>query len=355
MASRLRLFVKKRGQRRTGPRWFGTFGIAVLHAALVAIGAAGLYWVIDRMLLAEAASQAWWLWFVLLIPTALVVYGLAGLAVLAWENVASSERRAAVVQMASEWDLPGVPAPTRPSLPAVPPIDAVVDSPGVRLKYRLPIDAAPSQLSIALAIVCVVLNTLVIGFVYQVIEQYVDGHGNPLLLSLTVPFLFAGIWTVFALVQQLLLTAGIGPTLIEVSDHPLYPGRRYEAFVTQAGRLHVRWYQVQLICQEQATYHQGTDTRTATAVVHRETVFSDRKFDISPAAAFEAQFSFAVPSDAMHSFEAAHNAVSWALVVRGRMARWPEFERRFPLYVYPVPASHAASAPQPQTVEGSAT
>ena len=46
----------------------------------------------------------------------------------------------------------------------------------------------------------------------------------------------------------------------------------------------------------------------------------------------------------MHSFSAAHNAVSWMLVVRGRMARWPEFERRFPLYVYPH-ATHANRRP----------
>jgi hypothetical protein len=38
----------------------------------------------------------------------------------------------------------------------------------------------------------------------------------------------------------------------------------------------------------------------------------------------------------MHSFESGHNAVVWTLVVRGRMARWGEFERRFPVYVYPV-------------------
>ena len=56
MPSRLRLFVKKRGRRRTGSRWFGTLGIAVLHVALVAIGALGLYWLIARVLLATDVS-----------------------------------------------------------------------------------------------------------------------------------------------------------------------------------------------------------------------------------------------------------------------------------------------------------
>ncbi len=77
------------------------------------------------------------------------------------------------------------------------------------------------------------------------------------------------------------------------------------------------------MCEERATYQQGTDTRTATAVVHRETVFSERKFEIPPGGAFETHFTVAVPTGVMHSFSAAHNAVSWMLVVRGRMARWP--------------------------------
>ena len=29
----------------------------------------------------------------------------------------------------------------------------------------------------------------------------------------------------------------------------------------------------------------------------------------------------------MHSFVSSHNAVMWALLVRGRMARWGDFER----------------------------
>jgi hypothetical protein len=37
----------------------------------------------------------------------------------------------------------------------------------------------------------------------------------------------------------------------------------------------------------------------------------------------------------MHSFASTHNAVMWTLVVRGRMTRWGELERRFPVYVYP--------------------
>jgi hypothetical protein len=345
MAPRLRLFVKKRGQRRTGSRWFGTLGVAALDLALVAIGGVGLYWLLAHVLLADGEGHGWFAWAAIVIPFAPIGYGITDLVVLVWRNLASTERRAAAVQRATDWEVPGLgPQPSRPALPAVPPIDEVVDSAGVRLAYRLPSDAASGQMSVALAIVSVIWNTLVAGLVVQVVRQHHAGEPNWLLTWLIVPFVLAGAWTVYALVRQILLTTGTGTTLLEIAEHPLYPGRRYEAFLSQTGRLHVRWFQVQLVCEERATYQQGTDTRTAAAVVHRETVFSERKFEIPPGGAFETHFTVAVPATAMHSFLAPHNAVSWMLVVRGRMARWPEFERRFPLYVYPLAVSEAAAS-----------
>jgi hypothetical protein len=141
-----------------------------------------------------------------------------------------------------------------------------------------------------------------------------------------------------------LFNLAMGTTCVEVSDHPLFPGRIYRGFVSQTGRLHVRWFQMQLVCEEQAVYQQGTDTRRDTHRVFRTTVFSQRKFEITPQQAFQTEFDFTVPEHAMHSFVAPHNAVVWSLVARGRMVTWGDFERRFPVYVYP------SSALQPQAL-----
>jgi hypothetical protein len=220
-------------------------------------------------------------------------------------------------------------------MPTVPPVDSVTDSPGVRLAYRLPIDAALGWVSFTMAAVCLVWNTLVAIFVARIVGQHLEGQPNWLLTWLMVPFVLAGLWTLYALTRQVLLNIAVGPTCVEVSHHPLYPGGTVRGFVSQTGRLHVRWLQVQLICEEQAVYQQGTDTRRATHRVYRATAFSQRKFDITPQLAFQAEFEFAVPTSAMHSFVSTHNAVIWALVVRGRMARWGDLERRFTVYVYP--------------------
>jgi hypothetical protein len=335
MPLRLRLFVKKRGTRRTSAPWQGMLGEMVLDLILLVTGASLLYWLGSQFLFAEAADYGWWPWLVGVIPLALVAYGVVGLGMLAWQSVTSAERRAAVAQRASEWDLTAPSRPDRPSLPTVPPIDSVVDSPGVQLNYRLPIDAASGWVSATMAVVCLAWNTLVAVFVVQVVRSHVSGHPNWLLTWLMMPFVLAGIWTLIALGRQVLMTTFIGTTRLEVSAHPFFPGGRYDVYVAQTGRLQVRWLQVQLVCEEHAVYQQGTDTRRATARVYREILLTERKFDITQGSGFEARCSFAVPTSAMHSFSAMHNAVQWALVVRGRLARWGDIERRFPVYVYP--------------------
>lgn len=336
MLPRPRLFVKKRGTRRTGARWPGLVAEGLLCAGLIAFGGYGLYWIIDRV--TSATGAGWWPWFAMVIPLAIAVYGVAGLIGIVWRSIASTERRAAVVRKATDWELPGADSrPSRPTLPSVPPIDAVIDSRGVRLQYRLPVDAASGWVSFTMAAVCLVWNTFVGVFVVQVTGLHREGRPNWLLTWLMVPFVLAGIWTLVELARQVLLNIAIGTTRIETSHHPFFPGTLYHGFVSQSGRLHVRWLQVQLACDEEAIHQQGTDTRRAGSRVYRATLFSQRKFDITPQQPFEADFEISVPESAMHSFVSQHNAVTWALVVRGRTGRWGEFERRFPVYVYPLP------------------
>jgi hypothetical protein len=342
MLPRPRLFVKKRGTRRTGAPWAGAVAEGTLCAALMAAGGYGLYWLIDRVRSAEGAG--WWPWFAMVIPVALFIYGAAGLVGLIWRSVASTERRAAAVRKATGWEIPGIDArPNRPTLPSVPPVDAVSDSPGIRLAYRLPIDAASGWVSFTMAGVCLAWNTLVVVFVVQVFHMP-ESKAKWLLMAMMIPFAMGGVWTLLELARQVLLNIAIGTTRVEISQHPFHPGGTYRGFVSQTGRLHVRWLQVQLACEEQAIHQQGTDTRRAICRVYRATLFSQRKFDITPQQAFDAEFEIGVPDSAMHSFVSPHNAVIWTLTVRGRMARWGDFERRFPVYVYPIVAAKKSAA-----------
>jgi hypothetical protein len=97
----------------------------------------------------------------------------------------------------------------------------------------------------------------------------------------------------------------------------------------------MRSLELLLVCEEEATFRQGTDIRTERCCVFRETVFSEEQFRIEPSKAFERECELRVPERVMHSFRAKHNAVHWMLVARGQAQSWPAFERSFPVVIYP--------------------
>jgi hypothetical protein len=226
-------------------------------------------------------------------------------------------------------------APSSDQYPTVPDDENFTNSPGITLAYRLPLKAASSWKLVAAAAICLVLN----GIVSVLAVLTLNGHlaGNPDWLSTLFLLLFGGIgfWTMYYFFRELLLATGIGPTNVEISDHPLVPGQRYSVFVSQAGRLSVRTLEVLLACDEEATYREGTDSRVETRRVYEQTVFQREQFDIRPGVPFEHQCELMFPNGVMHSFQSDHNAIQWKLIVKGEAARWPPYERTFPVVVHP--------------------
>jgi hypothetical protein len=90
-----------------------------------------------------------------------------------------------------------------------------------------------------------------------------------------------------------------------------------------------------LICDEQSTFRQGTDTRTERRRVFQQSLWRRETFEIEQGENLEARCSLIVPPRAMHSFQGAYNEVQWRLLVRGDVRDWPNFERAFPVVVYP--------------------
>jgi hypothetical protein len=141
-----------------------------------------------------------------------------------------------------------------------------------------------------------------------------------------------------------MLNSGMGQTTIEISDLPLIPGREYHAVIAQHGHVTMNSLEVSLICEEEATFMQGTDIRTEVREVYRHQCAVWRDFRIEPAIPFTTTCGIPVPASVMHSFQSPHNVVRWRLVVRGEPQNWPAFERGFPLVVYPGEATMKVEA-----------
>jgi hypothetical protein len=275
-----------------------------------------------------------WLYLLLLIPVSFIAIGTGGLIItfLNWNT--SAEWRAVRERRAAEVDLFEVGTSDR-NFPTVPANANQTNSPGTTLAYRLPIATTTNWRLFAAGLAAFLWNGIVAIFAILAVRSHTRGEPDWMLTAFVVPIAIGGMGLIAYFVRQFLITTGVGPTRIEISDHPLVPGKTYDILLTQAGRLTMNSLEVWLACDEKATYHQGTDTRTETCRVYQERCFHQEDFQIHQGLPFEQRCQIEVPATAMHSFHANHNEVSWKLVVKGNVVGWRDYQRVFQIVVNP--------------------
>jgi hypothetical protein len=280
-------------------------------------------------------GYSWWFWLTFLVPASFVVIGGAGLvyAVLTWGK--SAERRAAPAGRLGPRELPGRRARPKTEHPTLPDPANITNSPGTELAYRLPVASSTGVRLVVWLLAALGWNGMVAVLAVWAITGHLAGQPDWILTAFTLPFAIIGIGLLLVFLRQFLLTTGVGPTFIEISDQPLVPGKRYDLFLSQAGRLTVNCLEVLFVCEEEATYRHGTDARTEARRVYEQSVFRQERFEIRHGVPFEARFPIEVPVGAMHSFQSEHNEVNWRVIVKGDVVGWPSYERSFPVIVFP--------------------
>jgi hypothetical protein len=274
----------------------------------------------------------WWVWPVTLIPASLFAVGIFGIVASLMQVSTSAERRSLVSVKAMRLDASRESSSDSRHL-TVPPIDD--ESPGVRFAHRLPALGTAGWRMAGLMIACAFWNVLLAYFVYVASLEYLRGNSPWLVLGLVVMLGLVGVWLAFTLIREFWHRRGIGQTHVEVSEHPLTLGGTYRGYLMQTGRMVVRSLTVELVCEELAIYQQGTDTRTSTEVVCRQSVQKWRHIEVDPTGLFESEFEFTIPADGMHSFRTPHNEIRWMLLVRGDTMKGQPIFRQFMLNVRP--------------------
>lgn len=343
VARLFRLWEKKRGERRTGSRLLGGLGEALFSGALFVLGCASLTSVVASLWRPGAEGDmltpGFGFWVAVLVSGSLVVIGGLGAVYTVLQVGTSPERRAAIARRAEQMDILHEAPLQRDQFPTVPHDANLTNSPGTVLAFRLPTTHNSAWRLAASTLFGLLWNGLAAVLVALAAHRLLAGRIDWLLSLSAVAFVAVGIWAVIYFTKQMLLHTGIGPTHVEISAHPLYPGQVYQVFVSQSGRLAVTRLKILLVCEEEATYHQGTDVRTERQVIAEQLVFAQEAFRIEPGAAFEHQCELRIPESAMHSFQSTHNGVSWRLVVRLEAVSWPLYERSFPVVVHPQPSA----------------
>ena len=279
-------------------------------------------------------GYSWWLWLLaLLLPGALVAFGVTGLlqSLQSWGR--SEERQA--VQFGRIFETFTSPPPETVGFPTIPACDNLVNSPGTMLRFRLPTESPEAWSLIGAGLFSGLWNVVVILLAVNVGFDIAGGRANLWLLGLLAPFTIVGLASVALFFRQLFLITAIGPTHVEISGHPLRPGNQYQVLLSQAGSVSFRKLELFLELEEQATFRQGTDVRTERQVVWQSLIRRWNNVEPLPGTPFEAEVQLQLPSKAMHSFSTTHNTVSWRLVLRGVPERWPALVRVFPVVVFP--------------------
>jgi hypothetical protein len=341
-----RLWSKKRGSRLLMQYTAGAVGEALYYAVLFLLGVLALSIAVARAFSVDDLSQlriGYGFWLTLIASLSLIGLGGGNLAYRILRISASGERRAALVGRAEQLAVGGRPALPLGTLPCVPVPASLIDSPGTHLAYRLPEIESPSRALGAGAILALAWNGLWLVLAVVACEQWLTGRRQWLLLIVLVP-LGAIAWRAARHFLELLRQhAGVGPTIVEVSDLPLVGGRQYRGYLSQLGRLRLKSLTVALTCEEEATYRQGTDVRVERAQVFETVLWNGSRLSIDPGTPFEQEFALAIPAGVMHSFQSPHHAVRWLIVVRAESRGWPSFCRSFPVVVHPPVAPEAAS------------
>ncbi len=338
VARTYRLWQKKRGGRRTGSRLAGNVGEAIFFGVLFLLGAISLAVVITTQAMnptPEVYQFGFGFWLMVLVMASFALIGGIGVVWSALYAGTSAERRSALVKHAAGMELISDAMPTSLEFPNVPRDAYLTNSPGVKLKYRLPAEQAQVWRLGFLTVVFLVTTGVTSVLSVIVVNKHLAGKPDWFLTLVAVPLVVANLWAVRYFYSELRKRTRFGPTCIEISNHPLRPNSECEIFVSQAGRLSLKSLILSLICEEEATYSQGTDIRTETRVVLRQEVLRQEAARIEDGAPLECHSTFVVPNHVMHSMQSGHNAIRWKLTIVGKSERSGTMRRSFPVIVYP--------------------
>ncbi|MDA3960689.1 MAG: DUF3592 domain-containing protein [Planctomycetota bacterium] len=151
-----------------------------------------------------------------------------------------------------------------------------------------------------------------------------------------LPAIFLSIFLLIGAVLLLLVVpyqflALFNPTITcRIERGPLQPGCRAQLEWRINGRAdRLTKLTITLVGREEATYRQGTNTRTDKRDFLTAELYQDS--DVACSGSCE----LAIPADTMPSFSANNNKIAWVLTVHGDIPSWPDVKHEFPLLVLP--------------------
>lgn len=347
MKRRLRLWGKKRGGRMSGWWFVGSLGEALFFATFFLLGVLCFTTLVTWQFLSpntQVVRIGYGFWLLVGVSVSFIVLGTVGFWYRVLKVATSDEHREVLATRGI------VPRPIKNRQekilpPTIPALQQFTDSPGAKLAYRLPVEWADNGALIALGIFAMAWNAMIAVFLVFAINGFLEGKTQYRLILLLIPGIYVALRSAQLFIQAFVRAIGIGSTTVEIEDLPLVPGKACKLLLVQYGRLVIKKLSIRLVCEEESTYHFGTDIRTERQIVRLQNILEQGRVRIDWGRPLEVECQFTIPRDAMHSFQSLHNAIHWKIIVEGEANRWPSYSRSFPVVVYPQGRNNPTNQP----------
>lgn len=338
LTRRFKIWQKKRGDRRTGSTAAARVGEAILFATILLFG----FFMLSALIASRAVdipglghlASGPRFWINLLVLASLSIAGALGLARTLISGTTSEERRRVLARTAVPLTKKSSAFPQAHHYPSVPHNDSLYDSPGTILKYRLPMVIQPAQHLLAQAVYCLLwLGALAVLFVI-VVDAFT--HAKPKALWMIACGLVGYVAgkAIERFLLQLREAIRMGPSYLEISRLPLYPGQRCKLSYSQYGRMPVP-AELALVCDEYVEYREGTNQRSETRRVHALPLYQWESTTAESRQPLQTEVDFQVPLGVMHSFRSNSNAIKWSFELKALDGSGSKFQRSFPVVIVP--------------------
>jgi hypothetical protein len=318
--------------------WFvGSLGEALFFASFFLVGVICFTTLVGWQFLSPTTQLVpigYGFWLLTSVAATFIVLGAVGF----WYRVlkvATSDEHREVIAKHGLVSRPNKPHNKKMLPPMVPILAPFTDSPGAKLAYRLPGEWPGTGALISIGLFAMAWNAMIAVFSVFAVGGFLKGKFELRLMVLLIPGIYIGLRA-----GQLFFKSYVKET-VEIEDLPLVPGKTYKLLLVQYGRLVIKKLSIRLVCEEESTYHFGTDVRTEREIVRFQNILDQGRSRIDWGRPLELECLVTIPPDAMHSFQSLHNAIHWKIIVEGEANRWPSYSRSFPVVVYP----HARSSP----------
>ena len=323
---------------RSNRNWWSGVIEAATASALIVLGVIFLVGTVTSNVLSKTpeAFYTQLLYYVLqpLLAIAIIAIGVFLLINVIWKVAASAERRGALVSKANELEFLKEARRRSGDLPTVP---VLTNGPyeGGNLKYRFVASRRSLWGLLTAGILCLLFAIVVAVLMVTAYIKWNMGRADWVAGMLAIPISFAMLWSFYRFLKQLGKVVSVGPTVLELAKFPVMPGTSNEVFLSQSGRLRLKLLDVFLVCVEEATFNQGTNTVTQRNRVFSQRLFRKRGLNVAMDKPFQTGFEFKIPAGAMHSFQSSSNRITWQIEVRGQIKGFPLVTRVYEIIVVP--------------------